>query len=178
MEVDCLVRCCVYLLFPSITQRQTETLKVPIRERQKTVIMRRNSRARGAAGRRRGRWEKWIFSVFQNVGKLRSIWRFHLCSERIISPQHPRGISQTAILQVRNPLRADKQDYEAPNPGKKLPAVQNHIQRMKMDCNTLKFISPGQERTCPLLFIGQAFYISSRNEYVLHHIIWSIWKWF
>ncbi len=47
-----------------------------------------------------------------------------------------------------------------------------------MDCNTLKCISPGQERTCPQLFIGQAFYISSWNEYFLHPIMWSIWKWF
>lgn len=171
MEVDCLVRCCVYLpINHSETDRDTESSHKRETE---------NSNNEAEQPSQRGCWEKK-----RKMGKMdllcvpecweiesRSIWPFHLCSERIISPQHPRGISQTAILQVRNPLRADKQDYEAPNPGKKLPAVQNHIQRMKMDCNTLKFISPGQERTCPLLFIGQAFYISSRNEYVLHHII-------
>ncbi len=94
MEVDCLVRCCVYLLFPSITQRQTEILKVPIRERQKTVIMRRNSRARGAAGRRRGRWEKWIFSVFQNVGKLnRGVSGDFICVQNELLAHNIRGES-------------------------------------------------------------------------------------
>lgn len=59
-------------------------------------------------------------------------------------------ILQTAFLQVRNPLRADKQEFREGE-------ASNHTRRMKKDCNALEFISPGQKRTCPLLFTGQDF---------------------
>ncbi len=109
MEVDCLVRCCVYLLFPSITLRQTEILKVPIRERQKTVIMRRNSRARGAAGRRRGRWKNWS-SVIQKVGKLnRGVSDYFICVQNELLAHNIHGESH------RLPLPKSRSHWEPTN---------------------------------------------------------------
>lgn len=96
MEAECLVRCCVYLFFSSITQRQTEMLKVPTRERQKTVIMRRNSLAGGRRRGRRGKMDPLCVPGCWQI-ESRSIWRFHLCSEQIIIPQHPRGFHRVSF---------------------------------------------------------------------------------
>lgn len=99
----------------------------------------------GDSGRRRGRWEKWIFSVFKNVGKLnRGVSGYFICVQNELLAHDIRRDLTNCHSPSQDPTESEKQDYEALNPGKKLPAVPNHIQRMKMECNMLKFISPGQ----------------------------------
>lgn len=101
--------------------------------------------SQGAAGRRRGGWEKWIISVFKNVGKLnRGVSGYFICVQNELLAHNIRRDLADGHSPSQDPTESEKQLYEALNPGKKLPTVPNHIQRMKTDCNALKFISPGQ----------------------------------
>lgn len=82
--------------------------------------------------------------MFKNVGKLnRGVSGYFICVQRELLAHNIRRDLMDCHSPSQDPVESEKQDYEALNPGK-LPAVQNHIQRMEMDCNMLKFISPGQ----------------------------------
>jgi len=83
--------------------------------------------------------------VFKNVGKLnREVSAYFICVQKELLDKNIHRDLMDRHSPSQDPVESEKQDYEALNPGKKLPAVPNHIQRMKMDCNMRKFISPGQ----------------------------------
>lgn len=112
---------CLPVLPINHTETDRDTESSHKRERQKTAIMGWNSQARSGCWEKKRKMGKMDLLCVQECWEIesRSIWLFHLCSERIIEHIIRRDLMD-CHSPSQDPVESEKQDYEALNPGKKL----------------------------------------------------------